>query len=78
MRPTTLPPGQTDAVRPQPVAPSAVFPGVQRQIKERLQSNQLLREHGVAGVITACYVFVLVFLQIGLTKLSDRKITLSC
>lgn len=66
-------PGQAaDTVRV--VQPVVVAP----QARSRLQTYQLLREHGMAGVITAFYVFVLVFLQIGLTKWSQKKIVLSC
>ena len=78
MRPS--PSGQADTVRVQTIPPSSStgFPGVPTQNRERLKGNQLLRQHGVAGVITACYVFMLVFLQIGLSRLSNKKLTLSC
>jgi hypothetical protein len=69
--------GQADTVRVQPAVPST-GPTITPQARSRLQTYQLLREHGVAGVITACYVFALVFLQIGLTRWSDKKIILTC
>ena len=73
---------QADVVRvQQPGAPS-LSPGNPQanaqQSKLRMQSLQLLRTHGMAGVISAFYVFMLVFLQLGLMKWSDKKFTLTC
>jgi len=77
----------TDIVRVQPTtsAPTPVASAAQlakvraQQAAAAATASQLfLREHGMAGLISACYVFILVFLQIGLTKWSGLNFTLAC
>lgn len=40
--------------------------------------GSLLRQHGLAGVVMACYVFALVFLQLGLMKFGKKSVLDSC
>ena len=81
MRPGGQP---TDIVRvqptsaPTPVASAAQLAKVRAQQAAAAASQLFLREHGMAGLISACYVFILVFLQIGLTKWSGLNFTLAC
>jgi hypothetical protein len=77
-QPTDIVRVQPTTSAPTPVASAAQLAKVRAQQAAAAASQLFLREHGMAGLISACYVFILVFLQIGLTKWSGLNFTLAC